>query len=318
MTTNQVVLWIGFGVFVVLLLAVDLGVFHRRSSVISVKESLIWSGIWTAIALLFNIIIFFWHGQDRAVEFLAGYLIERSLSVDNLFVFLMIFSYFQVPETHQYKVLFWGIVVALLMRALFIATGLTLIEHFDWIIYLFGAFLIVTGIKMALQREANVQPDRNPVVRMFRSVVPATDHYDGGRFITRAHGRTMATPLLIVLIAVEVTDLVFAVDSIPAVFAVTVDPFVVYTSNVFAVLGLRALYFALAACAHMFHYLNHGVILILIFVGIKMLLSDLYEIPVTFALGFIALVLLVSILASLARTSDREQVLNCLKSFSGK
>ncbi len=309
-------LWVGFGILVLLLLAVDLGVFHRRSSVISVKESLIWSGIWTMLALIFNIMIFFWHGEERAMEFLAGYLIERSLSVDNLFVFLMIFSYFQVPESHQYKVLFWGIVVALLMRAFFIATGLTLIEHFDWIVYLFGAFLIVTGVKMAIRRESKVEPERNPVIRLFIRTIPATDHYVGGSFFTRAYGRIMATPLLIVLIAVELTDLVFAIDSIPAVLGVTLDPFVVYTSNVFAILGLRALYFALAGCAHMFHYLNHGVILILIFVGVKMLLSEIYEIPVSIAIGAVALILMVSVIASVARTSDR--VHSCFKSISGK
>jgi len=298
---DTALLWILFNALVLLLLALDLGVFHRGSHRVSIRESLIWSVVWTALALAFNLGIFLWHGYDTALEFMAGYMIERALSVDNLFVFLMIFTYFRVPEDHQYKVLFWGILVALVMRGIFIATGITLISHFDWLIYIFGAFLIITGIKIARQKEDEFCPDRNPLVRLFRRLVPTTDQYHGGRFITGKSGARMATPLLLVLVAVEVTDLIFAMDSIPAVLAITLDPFVVYTSNVFAILGLRALYFALAGCAQIFCYLNRGVTLILIFVGSKMMLSEVLPIPPALALGVVAAILLLSILASLAR-----------------
>jgi tellurite resistance protein TerC len=235
------------------------------------------------------------------MAFTAGYLIERALSIDNLFVFLLIFTYFEVPKVHQYKVLFWGIFVALLMRAFFIVTGIALVERFEWIIYVFGAFLIYTGIKIALGKDAKVSPERNPVVKIARKIIPATDHYVEGNFFTRIGGKIFATPLFIVLIAVEMTDLVFAVDSIPAVLAISLDPFVVYTSNIFAILGLRALYFALAACAQMFHYLTYGITSILIFVGAKMLVSDFISIPVGIALGVIGLILIASVVASILR-----------------
>lgn len=311
-------IWIAFNFLVLLLLALDLGVFHRRSHLISVRESIVWSLIWTAVALLFNAGIFFYHGYDRGLEFMAGYLIERSLSIDNLFVFILIFSYFKVPEIHQYKVLFWGILVALIMRAFFIATGVALVERFNWIIYLFGAFLIITGIKIAMGKEGNFQPDRNPVVSNFKKIVPSIDHYDGGKFFTRITGRITATPLLIVLVAVEMADLVFAMDSIPAVLGVTIDPFIVYTSNVFAILGLRALYFALAGCASKFYYLNHGITLILIFVGSKMMVSHFYEMPIGIALGVVAMILLISIIASVFRPGGRERIGQCLKGNTGR
>jgi tellurite resistance protein TerC len=303
--TQEALIWVVFNLFVLILLALDLGVFHRHSKAISIRDSLFWSAIWVFIALVFNLIIYWWHGPQSAMAFLAGYLVERSLSVDNLFVFMMIFSYFQVPAAYQYRVLFWGIVVALLLRGLFIATGVELVERFDWIIYVFGAFLVFTGIKVALQKEEKIEPENNPVIRLCKRWLPATEGFHGGRFLARVDGRQYVTPLFIVLVAVETTDLVFAMDSIPAVLAITLDPFIVYSSNVFAILGLRALYFALAGCMMMFHYLSYGITGILVFVGIKMLLSDVYPIPVGIALGVVGLILIVSIIASVLRP-DRE------------
>ena len=296
---NRLVLWIGFNIFVLVMLALDLGVFHRKAHVIKIKEALLWSGVWITLALLFNLGIYLWRGPETALEFLTGYLIEKSLSVDNIFVFLLIFSYFGVPPLYQHKVLFWGILGALIMRAVFIAIGITLIEKFHWTIYLFGAILVLSGVKMAFQKERKIQPERNPVVRLFHRWVPVTEDYAQDRFFVKRAGRYLATPLFIVLIVVETTDVIFAVDSIPAILAITLDPFIVYTSNVFAILGLRALYFALAGIMELFHHLHYGLSAVLVFVGIKMLLTDLYTIPVSIALSVVAGILLASVMASI-------------------
>ena len=296
---NQILQWVAFNIFVLVMLALDLGVFHRKAHVIKIKEALIWSAAWITLALLFNLGVYFWRGPETALEFFTGYLIEKSLSVDNIFVFLLIFSYFGVPPLYQHKVLFWGILGALIMRAVFIAMGITLIEKFHWTIYLFGAFLILIGMKMAVQKERKIQPERNPLLRLFRRWVPVTEDYAEGRFVVKRAGRYLATPLFIVLVAVETTDIIFAVDSIPAILAITLDPFIVYTSNVFAILGLRALYFALAGVMELFHHLHYGLSAVLVFVGIKMLITDLYKIPVSIALSVVAGILLISVMASI-------------------
>ncbi|NKE71750.1 TerC family protein [Candidatus Manganitrophus noduliformans] len=293
--------WILFNLFVLAMLALDLGVFHRKAHVVRLKEALGWSVVWICLALLFNLLIYFWLGQETALQFLAGYVIEKSLSVDNLFVFLLIFSYFSVPSIYQHKILFWGILGALVMRAIFIAAGITLIEKFHWMIYLFGGFLIITGIKMAFQKDKELHPEANPVLRLFRRFVPVTSEYHESRFWVIKEGKRWATPLFVVLLLVETTDVIFAVDSIPAILAVTRDPFIVYTSNVFAILGLRALYFALAGIMQLFHYLHYGLSLILVFVGTKMLISDLYKVPIGIALAVIAGILLISVVASILR-----------------
>lgn len=308
--SNQIMLlWIGFNVFVLVMLALDLGVFHRKAHAIKMREALLWSGVWISLALSFNAGVYWWGGREVSLEFLAGYLIEKSLSVDNIFVFLLIFSAFGVPAPYQHKVLFWGIFGALIMRAVFIASGVALIETFHWIIYLFGAFLIVTSAKMALQKDKKIDPARNPVLSVFRRFVPVAEDYQGQKFLVRKGLKWFATPLLIVLIVVESTDLIFAVDSIPAVLAVTSDPFIVYSSNVFAILGLRALYFAVAGLIGLFHYLSYGLAAVLAFVGTKMLLSDIYEIPIAIALGTITSILAVSVVASIARPRNEEAVL---------
>jgi len=306
---NQVLLWVAFNVFILAMLVLDLWVFHRKTHVIQLKEALLWVAFWVALALLFNTGIYFWRGTDKALEFLAGYLIEYSLSADNIFVFLLIFSYFRVPAQYQHKALFWGILGALVMRAIFIATGITLITHFSWVIYVFGVFLVLTGIKMILQKNQEIHPEKNPVLKLFRRFMPVTEQYEGGRFFVRRTGRVLATPLFVVLLVLETTDVVFAVDSIPAILAITVDPFIVYTSNVFAILGLRALYFALAGMMRMFHCLHYGLSIILAFVGVKMLLTEFYKIPTGIALGVVAGILFVSVIASVvwpAKTELRE------------
>lgn len=305
---NQILLWVVFNIFVLGMLALDLAVFHRKSHVVRLKEALIWSAVWVVLALLFNLGVYFWRGPETALEFLTGYLIEKSLSVDNLFVFLLIFSYFRVPSLFQHKVLFWGILGALIMRAIFIAMGITLIQKFHWVIYIFGAFLILTGIKMALEKDKEIHPERNPVLRLFRRWMAVTEDYEDGKFFVKRDERYLATPLFIVLLVVETTDVIFAVDSIPAILAITLDPFIVYTSNVFAILGLRALYFALAGIMQLFHYLHYGLSALLIFVGAKMLLADIYEIPVGIALGVVASVLLLSVIASVIRPREVESV----------
>lgn len=297
---NEILLWVGFNLLVLVMLAVDLGVFHRKAHAVSIKEALIWSLVWIVLSLLFNVGVYFWHGKIVALEFLTGYLIEKSLSVDNLFVFLLIFTYFKVPPKYQHKVLFWGIMGALVMRGILILIGTTLINEFHWIIYIFGLFLVFTGVKMAFQKEtAEVHPERNLVVRLFKKIMPVTAGYHEDRFFLKINGKHYATLLFIVLIVVETTDLLFAVDSIPAIFAITTDPFIVYTSNVFAILGLRALYFALAGIMDLFHYLKLGLSVVLTFVGIKMLMVDLYKIPIGISLGVVGGILLLSIFASI-------------------
>ena len=292
-------IWVGFNGFVLAMLALDLGVFHRKAHVVSLKEASVWSAVWIALALVFNAGV--WHllGQQKGVEFLTGYLIEKSLSVDNIFVFALIFSYFAVPAQYQHRVLFWGIRGALVMRAAFIAAGAALITNFHWVVYLFGAFLVITGIKMALAPDRGLEPERNPVVRLVRRLMPVTGTYHGQSFFVRQNGVRMATPLFLVLALVEATDLVFAVDSIPAIFAITTDPFIVYTSNVFAILGLRSLYFLLGGAMEKFRYLKLGLAGILVFVGAKMTLVDVYEMPVLVSLAVIASILTLAITASL-------------------
>ena len=279
------------------MLVLDLGVFHRRTHTVKFREALIWSLVWIAMAAAFAVVIYFWHGRTPSLEFVTGYVIELSLSVDNLFVFLLIFRFFQVPPEHQHKVLFWGILGALIMRAAFIVAGVGLIQRFHWIVYVFGAFLVYSGIKLFGQENAAIHPEKNPVLRLFRKWVPVTKEYEGNKFFVRRPG-LYATPLLVVLVVVETTDLLFAVDSIPAILAITRDAFIVYTSNVFAIMGLRSMYFALAGMMEMFRYLHYGLSLVLIFVGAKMLLSHYYEIPTVVALGCVAGVLIVSVLAS--------------------
>jgi tellurite resistance protein TerC len=305
-------LWIGFNLFVLSLLALDLGVFHRHAHKVSIKEATIWSVVWITIAMVFNLGLYlFWDkvspsssysNSEAALAFFTGYLIEKSLSVDNIFVFVLIFTFFAVPAIYQHRVLFWGILGALIMRGTLIAVGAMLLKEFHWIIYIFGAFLIFTGIRMAIHRNEEMHPEQNPVVKLLRRIIPVTENYEGDHFFIRRAGKLMATPLFLVLLIVESTDLVFAVDSIPAIFAVTNDPFIVYTSNVFAILGLRSLYFLLAGVVDKFYYLKLGLSFVLAFVGTKMVIVDIYKIPVGLSLGVIASILATSVVASLLRS----------------
>ncbi len=303
--TDSLWLWTGFNVFVLLMLALDLGVFHRKAHVVSFREAIAWTVAWVSLALLFNLGVWYYAGPQKALEFTTGYVIEYSLSVDNIFVFAMLFSYFAVPPIYQHRVLFWGILGALVMRAIMIVAGTVLITKFAWIIYVFGAFLILTGIKMIVKREEEIHPERNPVVRWFKKLMPVTSDYRGDKFFVRENGIRMATPLFVVLLLVEISDVIFAVDSIPAIFAVTKDPFIVYTSNVFAILGLRSLYFALAGVLDKFHYLKIGLGVVLTFVGVKMLLGHTaYKIDTLISLGVIVAVLATSIIVSLLRPKN--------------
>ncbi len=300
MLPHNLWLWIGFNVFVLIMLALDLGVFHRKTHVVTLKESITWTAVWVVMALLFNLGIAHFMGNDKGLEFFTGYVIEKSLSVDNVFIFALLFSYFAVPALYQHKVLFWGVFGALVMRAVMIALGAKLIAEFAWIIYVFGAFLVLTGVKMIVKREEEIHPERNPVVRFFKRFIPSTSDFRGDKFFVRENGVLMATPLFVVLILVEISDLIFAVDSIPAIFAVTKDPFIVYTSNVFAILGLRSLYFALAGVLDKFHYLKVGLGVVLSFVGVKMLLAhSTWKIDTHISLGVIIVVLAASVVASL-------------------
>ena len=305
LTVGSPALWIGFTVLVLALLALDLGVFHRKSHVVSVREALGWSVFWIALAFLFNLGVYHWCGSRVALEFLTGYLIEKALSVDNIFVFLVIFSYFSVPTAYQHRVLFFGILGALVMRAIFILAGAALLAAFHWMIYVFGAALVALGVKMLMQRGSDVHPERNPLFRLFKRLAPATDGYRGSRFIVREGGKWLATPLLLVLMAIEATDVVFALDSIPAIFAITRDPFIVYTSNIFAILGLRALFFLLAGAIGNLHYLKTGLALVLSFVGVKMLIADVYKIPIAVSLTVVVCLIGGAIVASLLRLRFR-------------
>jgi tellurite resistance protein TerC len=281
-------LWLGFTIFVLALLALDLGVFHRRAHAVGYKEALGWSAFWVSLALGFALLVHRSFGAQPALEFLTGYLIEEALSVDNMFVFLVVFRYFAVPAELQHGVLFWGILGALVMRGIFILAGAALIERFHVLIYVFGGFLLLTGIKLLRDQDAEVDPERNPVRRFFARFVPLVKEYRGQRFLVREGGRVLATPLLLVLAVVEATDVVFAVDSIPAIFGITTDPFIVYTSNVFAILGLRSLFFVLAGAMSRFHLLKLALGLVLAFVGIKMLVADFVEIPILASLSVVA------------------------------
>ena len=291
--------WILFNVFVLVMLALDLGIFNRKSHVFSVKEALTWTLVWVFLALVFNAIIYFWRGQQKALEFFTGYLVEKALSVDNIFVFIMIFSYFSIPPQFQHKVLFWGIIGALILRVIFIFAGVALIEKFHFTIYLFGALLIYTGYKMFNHNKTKIEPDKNPLLRIFKKFVPVTPVLHEDRFFIRLDGKRFATPLFLVLILIETSDLIFAVDSIPAILAITQDQFIVYTSNVFAILGLRSLYFALAGIVQDFWLLSYGLAVVLIFVGIKMMMIDLYKIPIEWSLLFIVSIIAASIILSL-------------------
>lgn len=292
--------WIGFHIFIFFMLALDLGIFNKKEHKIPVKEAVFWSVVWISLALLFDLFIYFEFGKIKALEFITGYVIEYSLSVDNIFVFILIFTYFSVQQKYQHKVLFWGIIGALILRGIFIFAGVALIVRFHWIVLIFGSFLVFTGIRMLFQQETQVDPEKNPIVKFFRKFLPVTDEMHGGRLLVKQNRRTYATPLFLVLLVIESSDLIFAVDSIPAILAISQDRFIVYTSNIFAILGLRSLYFAVAGIMGYFRYLKVGLAFVLTFVGIKMLASFInLEIPILLSLAVIIFILLASILASI-------------------
>jgi tellurite resistance protein TerC len=295
---SETLAWILFNVFVAVMLVLDLFVFHRRSAALSMKQALGWSAFWISLAAIFAVLLGTWQGKTAALEFSTGYVIELSLSADNLFIFLMVFRYFHLPQEEQHHVLFWGIIGAIVMRAIFIFAGVGLIHRFHWIIYGFGALLVVTGIRMIFRHGEQVHPERNPLVRAFRRFFPVTQNYEDGKFFVR-RDRICATPLLLVLIVIETTDLLFAVDSIPAVLSITLNSFIVYTSNIFAILGLRSLFFALSSLLNIFEYLHYGISCVLVFVGMKMILSHSYPIRTEVSLAVVATILLVTIVASL-------------------
>jgi tellurite resistance protein TerC len=300
--SGEGILWVVFGILIPVMLALDLGVFHRRSHAVKIKEALIWSATWISLALLFDLGVYLLVGHEKALNFLTSYLVEESLSVDNLFVFLLIFTYFSVPAEYQHRVLFWGILGAIIMRGIFIVTGLTLLSRLHWIIYIFGAFLIYTAARLAFNKEEQeIKPEKNPVLRLFRRFVPITKRYHKQRFLVKGMGRRLATPLLLVLVVIETTDIIFAMDSVPAVLAITQDSFIVYTSNILAVMGLRALYFALAGVIGKFYYLNYGLATILAFLGVKMIISDFYKLSITISLGVVLGILVIAALLSLIR-----------------
>ena len=293
--------WIFFGVFIFAMLALDLGVFNRKVHVIKMKESLLWTAFWVTLALLFCAGIYYFHsdGHSKAMEFFTAYLIEYSLSIDNLFVFMLIFRFFSVPHAYEHKALFWGILLALVTRAVFIFAGVALINAFNWVMYIFGVFLIFIGIKMALNKETEVHPDKNIAIKLLRFFIPVTKEFQEAKFFIIKNGRRFATPMLAVLLALETTDILFAVDSIPAVLAISKDPFIVYTSNVFAILGLRSLFFAISGLMRLFHLLHYGLAAILSFVGIKMLIEDFFHVPVGVSLIVISSILVISVIASI-------------------
>lgn len=310
---DQLWLWVGFTAFVLVMLALDLFVFHREAHEVRIREAVIWSVVWAVLGLTFGYGIYRFMGPTQGLEYLAGYLIEKALSVDNIFVFVLIFTYFGVPAVYQHRVLFWGVLGALVMRGVMIGAGALLIERFHWIMYIFGAFLVFTGIRMAVQREEHIEPESNPALKLVRRFLPITKEYHGQHFFVREESprggvRRAATPLFVVLVLVETTDLIFAVDSIPAIFAVTQEPFIVFSSNIFAILGLRSLYFLLAGVIHKFHYLKLGLSVILAFVGVKMLLVDVVHVPIGLSLGVIAGVLTIAIGASLLFPKKAEEL----------
>jgi tellurite resistance protein TerC len=299
---TSLLLWLGFAAFIVAMLALDLGVFSRRAHEVSFREAAIWSGVWIGLALLFNLGLYLWRGQEVALQFFTGYLIEKTLSVDNIFVFVLIFAALAVPSNLQRRLLSLGVIGALVMRAILIFAGAALIERFHWIVYLFGVFLIVTGVRFFFQHEQEAEPEKNPIVRLARRFFPVTPSYEGERFVLRRDGRRFITPLLLALLAVESADLIFALDSIPAIFAITQDPFIVFTSNAFAILGLRALYFLLAGSITRLRYLKYGLAAALVFVGLKMTFSDMLHLPIAFSLGIIVVILGAAVIFSLAHT----------------
>lgn len=313
--TEPIWAWGIFLLAVLFMLAVDLGVFHRKAHVVSFKEAAIWSVVWVVVALIINGVVWAWLGRQKALEFFTGYLVEKALSADNIFVFAVIFNYFAVPPEYRHRVLFWGVLGAIIFRLAFILAGTALLKKFHWIIYVFGVIVIVSGIKLLTRKEEQIHPERNPVLRLARRFLPITPNYHGQKFLVRIEDKFMATPLLLVLLVVESTDIVFAVDSIPAIFAITRDPFIVFTSNVCAILGLRALYFLLEGMMRLFRYLDEGLAIILVFIGVKMLVSEFYKIPTSVALGFVVLVLTVTIVLSLM-AERREKMLSELTKFS--
>ena len=318
MDSDRLLLWIAFNVFVLGMLAVDLGIFHRKAHAVSIKEATTWSVVWIALAMIFNLGIYYTWGQEKALEFLTGYVIEKSLSVDNLFVFLMIFQYFATPAEYQHRVLFWGILGALVMRGLMIGVGVVVIREFEWVLYAMGGFLLFSGTKMMFAGDEDVDPERNIVLRFVRKVYPVSAQFEGSHFLTRLNGRRALTPLALVLLSVETTDLIFAIDSIPAIFGVTNNGFIIFTSNVFAILGLRSLYFVLAGALGYFRYLKAGLALVLVFIGVKMLL-DPHEAPprwfqadisTSLSLATVGAIIVASMVISLAaarREAQREK-----------
>jgi tellurite resistance protein TerC len=303
--STEAILWVVFAALIIIILGLDLGVFNRRAHAITIKESLLWSLAWVSLAGIFGLIIYFFLGHEPAITYFTGYIIEESLSVDNLFVFLLLFTYFCVPQENRHEVLFWGVIGAIVMRAIFILSGVALFNAFHWIIYVFGAFLVFTGLRMGIKKEGESHPEANPVISFFSRHFPVVKGYRGGKFMVKENGRRYFTPLFLVLLAIETTDIVFAVDSIPAVLSITRDPFIIFTSNMFAVMGLRSIYFALAGFAERLYYLHYGLATILVFLGVKMLISDTpLEVPTIASLGFIALVLIVSVVASMIKTRN--------------
>jgi tellurite resistance protein TerC len=304
--SEEVILWGSFSLFVIGMLALDLGVFHRKSHSVSVKEALIWTAVWIAFAMLFNLFVYHYFDKEAALEFFTAYVVEKSLSIDNIFVIIMIFSYFRVPDAYQHKVLFWGIFGALVMRVIFIFAGIELIHKFHWLIYIFGGFLIITGVRMIFGEDKPMDPEKNPIVKLVRKMFSVTESFEGDKFFVSRDHKLWATPLFIVVMLIEATDLIFAVDSIPAIISISEDPFIVYTSNVFAILGLRSLYFALAGIEKYFTYLKYGLATILVFVGIKMVIVDFYKIPVEISLIIISFLLAMSMIASVLVKQDKK------------
>lgn len=308
--TTDITFWIFFILFILLMLAIDLGVFHRKAHAVSFKESLLWTMVWMGLAMLFNAIIYYWKGPDKALEFLTGYLIELSLSVDNLFVFILIFGYFHVEPQYQHRILFWGILGALILRIIFIFAGAALLVKFHWMIYLFGGILIVSGYKMFFQKDKKIEPEKNPILRLFKRIFPVTDQIGGSSLFIKQNNKWFATPLFLVLLMVETTDVIFAVDSVPAILAITRDTFIVFTSNAFAILGLRSLYFSLAGIINVFRFLHLGLATILIFIGLKMVLADIYKLPIEVALFSVVGILIISIVASLVIKPSKTNTIN--------
>jgi tellurite resistance protein TerC len=307
MHTDNLWLWIAFGVIIITLLVIDLGVVNRKAHTITTRQAAIWTGVWISLALLFNLAIYFWRGPQTALEFFTGYVIEYSLSVDNLFVFVILFSAFGVPQSQQHRVLFWGILGALILRGILITFGVVMIERFFWIAYIFGAFLIYSGLKIGFKKESEPHPEKNPILRLARKFLPITKRNYQGKFMMRRNGKLFFTPLVLVLIAVETTDLVFALDSVPAIFGITHDPFVIYTSNIFAIMGLRSLYFLLAKAMGKFHFLQHALSVILVFIGVKMVIAHFYEVPIGISLGVVIGLLVLAVILSLLREKQLQR-----------